>query len=760
MYLPSTANAIPTPTFIPPALTRAAALHAYGFFAGDAKGDGESQLKRWSSIIGIVTAIVGNILISFALNIQRYAHIRLNRERTEEKERLRSVSKSRNSTFHGYGTADTAECGHTDTDGLEDQTGTVRISRKPKDMGKNGLEADQEIDPLTRSLRSIQAKADGRDGDQEEKTKEATRKTYLSSPYWWAGIGLMTVGETGNFLAYGFAPASIVSPLGVVALISNCVIAPIMLKERFRLRDFWGVLVAIGGAVTIVLSAKQQDPKLGPHEILEAVTRTEFEIYMGITIAVMAVLVWASPRYGNKTILIDLGLVGLFGEYFRMTAMIRTDVAGGYTALSTKGVASMLSSTLWRAFTAPVTYVLLLILIGTALMQVKFLNQALQRFDSTQVIPVQFVLFTLSVIIGSAILFRDFEKATAESMGKFVGGCLLTFFGVFLITSGRPGHEDEDEDDTDEDYSEEESVSIEETSASYDLNEDTNYDRHETPSRRQSRQLSLDTADSDDDSRVSGSRRGSHAGPTNMPTNPETPRRRQSNASQNPSLLLTRAPESAQHRTGSQSTPYLENPWATASSDLLAPHRHPGFQSTTSSPVLPSQTQSPSASKPPHVRALSQTDPHTHPNDQDTPNPPRPDVRPTTPVYHSFSRIMPGPLVSPLSSSLSAVVADSLLRGVDAPLRKKQSFRRPRLGLRRSKSGSGHVPDGSEAETETLLGSSPLKNTMSARDSARSASEQDGRSRSRSMSNTLGDWLKGKTGRREGEDGRHSSGGV
>ncbi len=123
----------------------------------------------------------------------------------------------------------------------------------------------------------------------------------------------MTIGETGNFLAYGFAPASIVSPLGVVALISNCVIAPILLKERFRLRDFWGVVVAVAGAIIIVLSAKQQEKKLGPHEIWGAITTTEFEVYMGVTVFLIGMFVWASPRYGNRTILIDLGLVGLFG---------------------------------------------------------------------------------------------------------------------------------------------------------------------------------------------------------------------------------------------------------------------------------------------------------------------------------------------------------------------------------------------------------------------------------------------------------------
>lgn len=139
--------------------------------------------------------------------------------------------------------------------------------------------------------------------------------SYLRSPSWWLGQVLITVGESGNFLAYGFAPASIVSPLGVVALISNCVIAPILFKERFRLRDFWGVLVAIGGAVTVVLSAKQEETKLAPHDVWDAITTTAFEIYLAVTCSLIALLMWASPRYGHRTILIDLGLVGLFGRW-------------------------------------------------------------------------------------------------------------------------------------------------------------------------------------------------------------------------------------------------------------------------------------------------------------------------------------------------------------------------------------------------------------------------------------------------------------
>lgn len=115
----------------------------------------------------------------------------------------------------------------------------------------------------------------------------------------------------------------------------------------------------------------------------------------------------------------------------------------------------MLSSTLFRAFTTPVTYILVLILLGTAIMQVRYVNKALQRFDSTQVIPIQFVSFTLCVIIGSAVLYRDFERTTTDRAFKFIGGCFLTFFGVFLITSGRPPADEDEEMLSDEEGIEE-----------------------------------------------------------------------------------------------------------------------------------------------------------------------------------------------------------------------------------------------------------------------------------------------------------------
>ncbi len=260
----------------------------------DNSDHGGSGLGNWSSLIGIVTAIVGNVLIALALNVQRYAHIQLHRRRVEARERAREALKRVQGVSHAsYGTTERPST-EVDAEGDDQEDGTA-----------------QESQPLAQSFHSSDtAWTENGSGDSK------VASTYLKSPSWWLGQVLMTIGEMGNFLAYGFAPASIVSPLGVFALIANCIIAPLFFGERFRARDFWGVVIAVAGAITVVLSANQEETKLDPHDVWDAISTTAFEVYLGVTIFLIMVLMWASPRYGNKTILIDLGLVGLFGRLY------------------------------------------------------------------------------------------------------------------------------------------------------------------------------------------------------------------------------------------------------------------------------------------------------------------------------------------------------------------------------------------------------------------------------------------------------------
>jgi magnesium transporter len=99
------------------------------------------------------------------------------------------------------------------------------------------------------------------------------------------------------------------------------------------------------------------------------------------------------------------------------------------------------------------TYLPAKVLAGTGIGQIKYLNRALMRFDSKvgeylsrtvsrvyqrdamkAVIPTQFVLFTLSAILGSAILYGDFRTAKFHQFMTFMYGCAATFAGVWIIT--------------------------------------------------------------------------------------------------------------------------------------------------------------------------------------------------------------------------------------------------------------------------------------------------------------------------------------
>lgn len=304
-------------------------------------------------------------------------------------------------------------------------------------------------------------------------------------------------------------------------------------------------------------------------------------------------------------------------------------ITGGYTALATKGVASLLSYTLWRALTFPITYALLFILISTALLQIRYVNRALQRFDSTQVIPTQFVLFTISVIIGSAILYRDFEHADATRIVKFLSGCLLTFLGVYLITSGRstgkddgPG-EDEDGDVEDHEFSHD--------SQSQD-------DDESLREGRGSRRATISTVDDAwQDTLTCGSRHN-------------TSRTLATSLLQKPERLGTGISQASYRTAPSRAPSGLKPAYSSASYPSAGP---PRLQKAISSPV-PQLEADGTPEAPPGITPSSS--------------------RPSTLSRRSMARILPGPYLTPLSSSLAAVVADSLRREVDpSPSRRRMA---------------------------------------------------------------------------------------
>ncbi|GAB2228835.1 hypothetical protein Droror1_Dr00022966 [Drosera rotundifolia] len=97
---------------------------------------------------------------------------------------------------------------------------------------------------------------------------------YLLEPLWWLGMITMIVGEIANFVAYIYAPAVLVTPLGALSIIVSAVLAHFMLNEKLQKMGIMGCLLCIVGSTEIVLHAPEERTINSVEEIWELATQT------------------------------------------------------------------------------------------------------------------------------------------------------------------------------------------------------------------------------------------------------------------------------------------------------------------------------------------------------------------------------------------------------------------------------------------------------------------------------------------------------
>jgi hypothetical protein len=246
--------------------------------AGGVRGIGDIEFPSISRTmaLGFTFAVAGNVLISFALNLQKLAHARLEAARAERGHGMDLLEQEGAATTDG---------GDSETDGQREPGLPPELEREARVWNGNSSEANlrlgprSETDPLmalpvtpdTEQLLAIptygalfpstnenhvrpvecsplrrRPKIAERPGTgvaddyanqptHQGSSYEAQESEYLKSKLWyalpissespgpeaqisprWLGFLLMNVGETGNFISYAFAPASVVAPLGTV----------------------------------------------------------------------------------------------------------------------------------------------------------------------------------------------------------------------------------------------------------------------------------------------------------------------------------------------------------------------------------------------------------------------------------------------------------------------------------------------------------------------------------------------------------------
>jgi magnesium transporter len=227
---------------------------------------------------------------------------------------------------------------------------------------------------------------------------------------------LMVFGEIGNFLAYGFAPATLVAPLGAVSVVSNSIMAHFLLHEHMTRRSVTGILVALAGSSAIVVSAPTVPPpplpyavtsppqscdtqELNPDDIIQKLKWPGAIAFISVIVLSLAVLFAVKRDIKKRHLVLWVLQCALLGA---ITVICTKGAERSQTKAHPEGV-----STAVRSLTAgnpsflksPITYIFILCMAGSIVLQLRFLNEAMIVFRASDVIPVYYVLFTLSSIL-------------------------------------------------------------------------------------------------------------------------------------------------------------------------------------------------------------------------------------------------------------------------------------------------------------------------------------------------------------------------
>lgn len=249
--------------------------------------------------------------------------------------------------------------------------------------------------------------------------------TYLLEPLWWAGMVTMIVGEVANFVAYVYAPAVLVTPLGALSIIISAVLAHFLLKERLQKMGVLGCVTCIVGSVVIVIHAPQEQTLNSVEEIWNLATQPDFLVYVAATISlVLTLILYFEPRCGQTNILIYLGICSLMGSL----TVVSIKAIGIAVKLTLDGVSQIAYPQTWFFITVAAICVVT---------QLNYLNKALDTFNAAIVSPVYYVMFTTLTIIASAIMFKDWSGQNISSIASEICGFITVLSGTIILHATR-----------------------------------------------------------------------------------------------------------------------------------------------------------------------------------------------------------------------------------------------------------------------------------------------------------------------------------
>ena len=239
------------------------------------------------------------------------------------------------------------------------------------------------------------------------------------SPMWlFAFVIMIIIPFPADYIAYMFAPQSLVAPLGAISIVFTILFSPFITGDTITWYNILGIVFIIAGCVLTSIFGSDKNETLKLDEIENLFINPVFLI-LELCILILGEIAFINLRKNIKIEPILYGyLSSMFGSIQNVLFKLLTSI-------------SMLDNTFanWEF------YITILGMAFLAFMQLSWLNKGLAKYDSVIMLPIyNTILIILSTINGS-IFFKEYTVQTPFQLSMFCVGICLACFGVCIVSS-------------------------------------------------------------------------------------------------------------------------------------------------------------------------------------------------------------------------------------------------------------------------------------------------------------------------------------
>jgi len=221
----------------------------------------------------------------------------------------------------------------------------------------------------------------------------------------------------GNFFALSLTSTAVVAPLGSLAIIVSGVLATRYLDEKITKRNRRGYLLLITGVLCVLFVAPKNANALTSEELLLQMDRLAFKGYLLVIVVLGAWLIWDLRTEKNQ----------------RLTKfVVVAAVLGSLTIMCGKATSVFLRLTYEgnSQFASTLPYLLIALLVASAVGQEYFKQMAITKYDASKFWPSFFAAFNFFAVTLSVVLYPAEED---QNMAVFV---TIYSIGILFILQG------------------------------------------------------------------------------------------------------------------------------------------------------------------------------------------------------------------------------------------------------------------------------------------------------------------------------------